>query len=194
MLARISACIVFLGTAAAACAAPETRSVWSGVFTEAQAARGEAAYTAECSRCHKDDLSAYGGVLVGQKFMDQWREDSLDSFFTILRQTMPRNAPASLGNGVYLDIVAYVLRMNAFPAGDKELTTESLPGIRVEGKDGPEPVPDFALVEAVVCLAQASDGTWAVTNASEPVRTRNPDDSTTLELQALKSKPLGAHT
>jgi mono/diheme cytochrome c family protein len=36
----------------------DTASVWSGVYTAAQAERGTAVYANHCSRCHGDDLGA----------------------------------------------------------------------------------------------------------------------------------------
>ncbi len=192
---RFSGWILLFAVAASAGAAPpENKSIWAGVYTAAQASRGQAIYAGECSRCHRDDLSGAGGVLIGNHFMDQWREDSLKNFFTTLRQTMPANAPSSLSEQEYLDIVAYVLQMNDFPAGEKELTGETVASIRIEGKGGAAPVPDFSLVEIVGCLAQKADGSWMVTNASEPVRTRVPGNSTAAELESVKGKPLGNHT
>ena len=44
---------------------------------------------------------------------------------------MPRGAPGSLGENVYLDIVAHLLKENGFPAGSHELTADALDGIRV---------------------------------------------------------------
>ena len=173
-------------------AAPKT--VWDGVYTEAQAKRGAAAYAAACSRCHRDDLGGYNGVLLGGRFMDRWREDSLNSFFRNVQKTMPRDAPASLSDSAYLDIVAFVLQKNQFPAGSKDLTADALNEIRVQSKEGPEPVPDFSLVEVKGCLAPEASGAWEVTNATEPVRTRNPGASTTKELEAMKDKPPGTHT
>jgi mono/diheme cytochrome c family protein len=175
-------------------AAAESGTIWGGVYTAAQAARGQEVYSQQCSRCHREDLTGAGGVLIGNHFMDQWREDSLNSFYKILRQTMPANAPASLSEKQYLDIVAYVLQMNEFPAGEKELTPDVVARVRIEGKEGPAPVPDFSLVEVVGCLAQKPDGSWIVTNATEPVRTRVPGVSTPEELQVLKDRPLGSHT
>jgi len=174
--------------------AQETKSVWDGVYTSAQAARGEAVYSAECARCHRDDLAGYNGALVGGRFMDRWREDTLESFYNLTRNSMPRNAPGSLSDAAYLDVVAYILKFNKFPAGEQELTAEGIRTTRVQGKEGPAAVPDFSLVTVVGCLSQASDGTWVVTNASEPVRTRNPGNSTPEELKSLASKPLGKHT
>ena len=195
MSAKLSVLIALLGAAASAVAAPPAgASIWQGVYTKAQAARGASSYADQCARCHRDDLTGYNSVLIGDRFMQQWSEDSLNSFFSIVRQTMPRNAPSSLSDPVYLDIVAYVLQMNDFPDGQQELTADTVGSIRVESKGGPAPVPDFALVEVVGCLTQAPDKSWIVTKASEPVRTRNPNDSTDAELQAVRTKPFGTHT
>ncbi len=171
----------------------EAKSVWDGVYSAPQAARGEAVYAAECSRCHREDLTGYNNALIGGHFMDRWREDTLESFFVLVRNTMPRGAPQSLGDQAYLDVVAYVLQKNAFPAGKGELTTAELPQVRVQGKQGPAAVPDFSLVSVVGCLSQTADGTWMVTAGTEPVRTRNPKDSSAGELKALGAQAPGTH-
>src|ERR1044072_8504165 len=80
------------------------RTVWDGAYTASQADRGMSAYEYSCSRCHGENLTASGNVLRGPKFFDHWREDNLGSFFTVLKSTMPRGAPRSLGDGEYLDI------------------------------------------------------------------------------------------
>jgi S-disulfanyl-L-cysteine oxidoreductase SoxD len=172
--------------------APKT--VWQGAYTEAQAKRGEATYSAECARCHRDDLTGYNSVLIGSRFMNDWREDTVDHFFSLVKQTMPRTAPSSLTDGQYLDIVSYVLKMNDFPAGAQELTMNDIGGIRVESKEGPEPVPDFSLVEVVACLVKGSDGAWMLTNATEPVRTRDPEPTPAEKVKALATKRLGTRT
>jgi len=81
------------------------KTVWTGVYTAEQAKRGEAAYGAQCSRCHRDDLSGYTG-LKGSKFIDNWREDSLGSLWTRISKTMPAGAPGTLKESEYLDILA----------------------------------------------------------------------------------------
>jgi len=173
--------------------AQQTRTVWDGVYTGAQAERGQANYAVQCARCHRDDLGAYNSVLAGPKFMDRWSEDSLLSFGDLLMRTMPRNAPATLSKAQYSDIVSYVLQYNGFPAGARELNWDEMKTVRVQSKDGPQPVPDFALVAVVGCLSRSADGSWLVSRASEPVRTRDPKDSTSEERLALRSKPLGTH-
>ncbi|MEO8130109.1 MAG: cytochrome c [Bryobacteraceae bacterium] len=168
-------------------------TVWSGVYTDQQAARGAATYLAECSRCHREDLSGYSG-LRGAKFTENWREDSLNSLWLRISKTMPAGAAGSLPENEYLDIMAYLLKANDFPAGAQELRLDDLPRIRFEKKSGPAPVPDFSLVQTVGCLAKDAEGIWRVKRAGDPVRTRNPYASSAQELEAAASQRLGTHT
>ena len=169
------------------------RTVWDGVYTATQANRGQSIYERSCMRCHGEDLSRSGDVLLGAKFMDEWREDSLQGLFTTLRVSMPRNAPRSLSDGEYLDVVAYLLQVNSFPAAAEELTLDALEHIRVVGKEGPKPVPNFSLVTVVGCLAQVSADSWMLRNASEPIRTHNPRESTGAELADVEALLPGRH-
>ena len=84
---------------------------------------------------------------------------------------MPRGAAASLGENVYLDLVAHLLKENGFPAGSQELTADALEGIRVlPGRPKPPPaIGDFSYVEVVGCLTAGPQNTWMLTRASEPV-------------------------
>lgn len=192
---RCSGCaVVVLSLGASLCAfGAGPKSIWDGVYSKQQAARGEGVYAAECSRCHREDLTGYNNALVGGHFMDRWREDTLESFFELVRNTMPRGAPRSLADEAYVDVVAYVLQKNSFPSGAAELTAAELAEVRVQGKQGPAPVPDFSLVSVVGCLTQGDDGTWIVTAGTEPVRTRNPKDSGAEELKALDAQAAGTH-
>jgi mono/diheme cytochrome c family protein len=169
------------------------KTVWDGVYTAAQAEQGKVEYTDHCSGCHKDDLSGYDGVLKGEGFMQHWREDTLDNFFSVMKTTMPRGAPSSLSTVVYVDIASYILQANNFPAGRQELNVDAMRTIHVEGKSGPEEVPAGALVDVVGCLQQASGNDWILTDATDAVRTRNPNDSTDEELKRWEAKPLGKH-
>ena len=171
-------------------AAEDHKTVWEGVYTAAQASRGAQVYTQACSRCHQEDLSGYRSVLRGSHFMDQWREDNLRNLFTRVK-TMPPNAPGSLKDDAYVDIVAYILQANSFPAGAQNLEAKALDQIRVEAKDGPGPVPDFSLVEVVGCLVKESEGKWGVSKATEPVRTRNPFQSSPEELKSARAQTAG---
>ena len=153
-----------------------SETISDGVYTGVQADRGKAQYDASCGRCHGTDLSgANARPLAGETFVRYWSGLTLDELFD-RAQTMPPNA-AVLGDAAYLDILTYVLAVNGFPAGSDELRADELGRILIEGRDGPQPPPNFALVQLVGCLTQGPDGAWVVTNASEPVRTRDPEAS-----------------
>ena len=158
IIMRLFAASLILLMAVTICAAVQAaqspgtaKTVWNGVYTEAQASRGEAQYQETCSVCHK------GGPRKDAEFMQDWSGSDVESLFTQIKQSMPANAPSSLEDGAYLDIVAYMLRLNAFPSGSGELTAAAIKNIRIEGQHGPEPVPNFALVRTVGCLSKTSE-------------------------------------
>ena len=126
-LALVVAGAAYSGTAA------QERTVWDGVFTEDQAQRGMATYEQECSQCHLDDLLGDGIApsLIGAPFHFRWSDLSVGDMLVAIRTTMPQGAPASLSPRAYADIVAYLLQVNEFPAGDTELPTgvDDLEGI-----------------------------------------------------------------
>ena len=164
------------------------RTVWDGVYTQAQAARGESRYRATCTSCHSD------GPRRGEAFMRDWSGSDVGSLVTRTKASMPPGAPGSLTDADYLDLVAYMLRANDFPAGPGDLRLETAGSIRIEGRNGPEPVPNFALVRIVGCLAAGPGTDWTVTRGSAPARTRNPAASTGDELKGTEATPQGSGT
>lgn len=104
-----------------------SRTVWSGVFTAAQASRGGRAYARSCARCHGDDLR--GGetspALVGRSFLSLWEGASALELFEVTKTTMPEDAPESLPDATYADLVAHILEGNGFPAGSSELSANA---------------------------------------------------------------------
>lgn len=174
-------------------AAQPRRTVWDGVFTPEQAAGGKTTFTATCSACHGADLSGGNGpVLKGDLFLNHWMEGSLDALFAKVK-SMPPNR-ANLGDNAYADLLAFLLDANAFPAGAQALNAEAISNVQVQGKNGPAPVPSFALVDVVGCFAQGPKDTWILTSGSEPARTRSPMQPTESEIAAAKAKPLGSQT
>ena len=158
---------------AAVLTAQETgKTVADGVYSEVQASRGSASYDQACAGCHRPDLGgANGPALRGERFARNFAGRDLKTLYTKIATTMPRGAAASLGDAVYLDIVAHILRENGFPAGDRELTDEALSGLQVlPGRPKPPPpVGDFSYVDVVGCLTPGPENTWLLTNASEPI-------------------------
>ena len=112
------------------------RTVWGGVYTDAQAERGALAYQANCQSCHGAQLTGQGEAkpLTGASFLSNWNGLSVGDLFERVRTTMPINAPKSLPRGAYADILAYVLKFNGFPAGAAELPgrAEMLADIRFD--------------------------------------------------------------
>ena len=161
------------------------KTVWDGAYTDAQGARGKTQYEASCSSCHRD------GPRRDDAFMRDWSGTDVGSLFNQIRVAMPPDAPSSLSDNAYLDIVAYMLQVNAFPAGRHELNADVIKSIRIEGRNGPEPVPNFALVRVVGCLAQGPDTAWILVDAGEPVRTKNPAASKDDELKNSEAAALG---
>jgi mono/diheme cytochrome c family protein len=96
----------------------------SGLFTAEQARRGEAAYDKNCATCHGAKLRPADREVVGltdKAFRSGWVGKTVAEKFEVTRDTMPPEEKNSLGDQVYLDIVAYILQFNKIPAGGQEL-------------------------------------------------------------------------
>jgi mono/diheme cytochrome c family protein len=190
--ARIFACAMAVTGVSAQ---ESVTTVADGVYTDAQAARGAAVYDVACAGCHRADLGgASGPALKEERFARVFAGKDLKTLFTKTATTMPRGAPGSLGDTVYLDVIAHLLKENGFPAGARELTADALDGIRVlPGRAKPlAPVGDFSYVEVVGCLTQSPDHTWMLTQGSEPVAAA-PASSAASPAAAIP-KPLGTQT
>ena len=126
MIGAAAALLVAAGTLSAGVAAQDTQTTLDGVFTAEQAQRGSESYQRECAQCHLEDLLGDGIApsLVGAPFHFRWSELSVGDMLVAIRTTMPQGAPASLSPRAYVDIVAYLLEANDFPAGDMELPTD----------------------------------------------------------------------
>jgi len=102
----------------------------SGVYTEAQATRGKDVYAGTCRGCHAPQSHS------GETFETFWRGKQLSELFTFVSTRMPKNDPGSLAAEDVADVVAYLLKLNAMPAGKRELSTdaEALKQYRIETK------------------------------------------------------------
>jgi len=114
--------------AAAKQAAPaDAKTTWSGVYSEEQAKRGHEAYTKNCTECHLEDLAGDGfaPALKGPEFMNNWNDLSVGDLFERIRVSMPPANPNAVSAQTKADIVAYLLKASAFPAGTSELATQT---------------------------------------------------------------------
>jgi mono/diheme cytochrome c family protein len=170
------------------------RTILDGVYSEAQSTRGQALYTADCAGCHGKALEGVSAPeLTGKRFIERWREGTLDGIYYFIRQRMPlgRSANAKpIPDNDYLDILTYILKANAYSTGTIELTPELLSTVMFVGVNGPQPVPDGSLVITVGCLSQNSTGGWVLLAATEPARTRS-ETSTPAEIKISSQRNLG---
>lgn len=111
-------------------------SVWEGVYTEEQAARGKVDYLKACASCHRESLGGdnFAPPLAGNGFVAQWSDQSLGDLLSKIRTTMPLDSPGSLSTQENVDILAYLLQANRFPPAKEELKNrpEILKGIVIK--------------------------------------------------------------
>ena len=105
---------------------PAGKSVLDGVYLDEQSKRGEALSQTTCVSCHGEQLA--GGDLApaiqGQDFRAAWAGRSAGELFDKIRTTMPADSAGSLKPAQAADLVAYIFKLNDFPAGQTELATE----------------------------------------------------------------------
>src|ERR1700681_891535 len=92
------------------------RSVWDGVYTAAQAARGDALWADRCAKCHGPDMT--GGdapSLVGSEFSRDWDGLSRGELAESGGVSMPQDTPQSLSREQTSDLIAAILHANQMP-------------------------------------------------------------------------------
>jgi mono/diheme cytochrome c family protein len=116
----------------------KSKSVWDGVYTDAQADRGQAGYREACASCHGEKLDGRGQIppLAGSDFTSNWNAMTVGDLFEKMQTSMPADRPGQLSKEQNASILAYILGFNKFPTGNKELPgdADALKGIRFEDK------------------------------------------------------------
>ena len=121
-------------------AAGATRAVMAGVYTAEQAKRGRGPYEKRCVLCHLDrgqgheampeivgqslerEGDAEAPPIAGEVFQQKWGSRNAWELYSTMTSTMPVGSPKSLAPQEYADVLAYILELNKFPAGQQELT------------------------------------------------------------------------
>jgi alcohol dehydrogenase (cytochrome c) len=130
-----------------------TGHVQPGVYTSAQARRGEALYAQSCASCHGARLEGVPAAqLAGEKFLAKWGAGNrtIDDLYYFTRTQMPDGHPESLNNQQYVDIIAYMLQRNGYADGGQELPADS------------------AILAKIKLTRPAASGTQAAVPSSEP--------------------------
>src|SRR6266700_3443582 len=117
--AAVASCVAVLTQGTPANAAETVTSVWQGVYTKEQAARGKARYFTSCAVCHGALLQGDSDSpeLAGPSFTKRWGDQSVGTLFAFAMSQMPVGRPGSLGAQGYADVVAHILATNGFPDG-----------------------------------------------------------------------------
>jgi mono/diheme cytochrome c family protein len=94
-----------------------SRAGANGLFTGAQAARGEQQFKQTCATCHS--IEEHAGSLRAK-----WSDGTLRDLFLTISTTMPQNNPGSLSPVDYASIVAFYLQQSGHSAGSSELSSD----------------------------------------------------------------------
>src|SRR5688500_18279554 len=101
------------------------RTVRDGVYTDAQAVRGQAIYQKQCASCHGAKLEGLQGPpLVADAFISHWHTQPLSDLAGKIRNTMPAGATGTLTPQQSVDLVAFILKSGGFPAGKTDLAAD----------------------------------------------------------------------
>ena len=115
-----------------------SRSVLDGVYTEEQAQSGEMVYNQTCVSCHGPAPALAGTEmappLTGESFIMNWEDLTVVDLSEKIRLAMPADDPGSLNKEQTADVVAYMLSVSKYPAGQAELPTDTevLKQIKIE--------------------------------------------------------------
>jgi mono/diheme cytochrome c family protein len=112
----------------AAVSAQANKSVNEGVYTAAQAERGSNVFKDSCTTCHDPKR------FTGEDLTSVWGDKPLDELFKHISTTMPEDNPGTLKPQQYVDVIAYFLQLNKYPAGKAELNPDEIKTIRFDKK------------------------------------------------------------
>lgn len=117
--------------AAAQSASSDSSAGHAAVYTAVQAEAGEAVFRGTCGNCHSTSQ------FLGPSFDVVWAGRRVFEFFDQLRSTMPLDNPGGLSRAEYAGVIAYILKLNDYPAGDVPLPEddESLRKLKFERPD-----------------------------------------------------------
>lgn len=93
-------------------------TVSKGVYSAAQAERGEKVFQRVCVECHEL------GEFMERLFDKEWLGKTVFDFFDLVKTTMPDDKPGTLKSEDVLDVLGYIFKLNAYPAGTADLPSE----------------------------------------------------------------------
>jgi mono/diheme cytochrome c family protein len=107
--------------------AAQGKTTQDGVYTEAQAKRGDQTYAKACASCHAADLSGSGQApaLGDADFNKEWDGQPLSDLFDRIHATMPADAPGTMKPEEVADVMAFIFARAHMPSGAGDLPSDS---------------------------------------------------------------------
>ncbi len=99
--------------------APPPAEAGGGFFSQAQVDRGSTLFSDICSECH------YASEMSDRNFQFAWRRQTVGDLYELIAETMPESSPGGLAPSEYADVVAYILELNGFEAGDEDMPPDA---------------------------------------------------------------------
>lgn len=108
---------------------PVGRSLSDAVFTRRQASRGERRFQQACAACHRTNE-------MTRSLLRSTVHETVGDLFEQISTTMPQSNPGSLSADDYADILAYIFRLNDYPAGEEDLPPDlsALESVRIRAR------------------------------------------------------------
>lgn len=106
-----------------------------------QAVRGMTVFTKTCVECHtKSDVT-------GPDFKIKWNGRPVWDLFDVIRTTMPDDNPGTMTQDQYIDVVAYLVRINGAAAGGAALAPGDTAGLKKAKMEIQVPSPNIDSVK-----------------------------------------------
>jgi mono/diheme cytochrome c family protein len=189
LLSPAAIVLISLGAAAPAAQAPAQKTVWDGVYTDAQADRATGTFGASCARCHSLTPGDGRRPLAGDTFWQKHTQKTVGDLLAYVSANMPNGQGGSLSAASYNDLMALILKSNGLPAGATELTPDAVAKVAIVPKGGGGELPANALARVVGCLVGKTGSDWTINNATAPERIEKPGAGT-----EDATRPLGDRT
>ena len=119
MAAVLGAAVLGVAAAWQLAAQIGARTVREGVYSPAQAARGERLFGSICTNCH--EIAEFTGVGA---YLEEVDGKPLWETFEYISAEMPEDDPGSLRPEDYADVLAYIFSVYGMPSGETDLPVD----------------------------------------------------------------------
>jgi len=137
ILAMVAGVLV-VSTAVALRATGPQKTTNDGIYTKPQADGAKAQFDKICAECHAFTVAAKKQAadlpLGDEPFLKKWEGKAIDELVSVIVLTMPNDGSAVVSDAEALNLTAYMLQQNGFPAGSAPLTKETAAAVLARPK------------------------------------------------------------